>query len=163
MNALFCTMGTLGIAIIFVKFPENPEISGKSSLTASLWHQFRKIKQGGWGKVILIWTEVFVSKIKRRRCFCFVFQNGGQRLFINFKIREKIFEWWNIPVNLPTTTLSQAILPVVSNKACQSKNSRVIPIPITSSMICGGDGGETARSGCHGDSGGPFVCKVSRI
>ena len=28
-------------------------------------------------------------------------------------------------------------------------------------MICGGDGGKTIQSGCHGDSGGPFVCHVN--
>ena len=27
-------------------------------------------------------------------------------------------------------------------------------------MLCSGDGGESVRSGCHGDSGGPFVCEV---
>ena len=27
-------------------------------------------------------------------------------------------------------------------------------------MVCSGDGGESRRSGCHGDSGGPFVCKI---
>ena len=28
-------------------------------------------------------------------------------------------------------------------------------------MICGGDEGNTTLSGCHGDSGGPFVCEVN--
>ena len=28
-------------------------------------------------------------------------------------------------------------------------------------MLCSGDGGETRKSGCHGDSGGPFVCQVN--
>ena len=28
-------------------------------------------------------------------------------------------------------------------------------------MICSGDGGVTRKSGCHGDSGGPFVCQVN--
>ena len=27
-------------------------------------------------------------------------------------------------------------------------------------MVCGGDGGRSNTSGCHGDSGRPFVCRV---
>ena len=27
-------------------------------------------------------------------------------------------------------------------------------------MVCSGDGGNTRKSGCHGDSGGPFVCQI---
>jgi len=56
--------------------------------------------------------------------------------------------------------LQQAILPVVSNEDCYEKNHKVIPIPITDAMVCAGDGGKTVKSGCHGDSGGPFVCEV---
>ena len=37
-----------------------------------------------------------------------------------------------------------------------------IRIRVTSDMICAGDGGKSRKSGCHGDSGGPFVCKVSQ-
>jgi len=59
-----------------------------------------------------------------------------------------------------TTTLQQAVMPIVSNAACYLKNKNVIPVPITERMICSGDGGESRRSGCHGDSGGPLVCKV---
>jgi len=59
--------------------------------------------------------------------------------------------------------LQQAVLPVVSNKQCEEKNKKRIPIPVTEAMICGGDGGTTSRSGCHGDSGGPFVCKVGGV
>jgi len=59
--------------------------------------------------------------------------------------------------------LQQAVLPVVSNTDCEKKNFKRIPIPITSAMICGGDGGTTKRSGCHGDSGGPYVCKVDGV
>ena len=55
------------------------------------------------------------------------------------------------------------MLPVVSNKECQRKNKKRLPIPVTNAMICGGDGGTSKRSGCHGDSGGPFVCKVGGV
>ena len=27
-------------------------------------------------------------------------------------------------------------------------------------MICAGDGGQSNIGGCHGDSGGPFVCEI---
>ena len=33
-------------------------------------------------------------------------------------------------------------------------------LQVTDAMICSGDGGETT-SGCHGDSGGPFVCHIN--
>jgi len=59
--------------------------------------------------------------------------------------------------------LQQAVLPVVSNRQCEEKNRKRIPIPVTDAMICGGDGGSTRRSGCHGDSGGPYVCKVNGV
>jgi len=59
-----------------------------------------------------------------------------------------------------TNVLQQAVLPVVDSKVCYAKNKKFIPIPITDAMVCSGDGGESRRSGCHGDSGGPFVCKI---
>ena len=34
-------------------------------------------------------------------------------------------------------------------------------LQVTDAMICSGDGGETRKSGCHGDSGGPFVCHLN--
>jgi len=59
------------------------------------------------------------------------------------------------------TVLQQAKMKVVSKAVCQAKNSQSIPIPVTDAMICAGDGGKTRISGCHGDSGGPFVCQVN--
>jgi len=56
--------------------------------------------------------------------------------------------------------LQQGMLPVVSNKDCFELNHKVIPIPITDAMVCAGSGGSKLTSGCHGDSGGPFVCEV---
>lgn len=59
-----------------------------------------------------------------------------------------------------TPVLQQARMPVVSNGECYRKNFPAIGIPVTWQMICSGDGGTTQKSGCHGDSGGPFVCRV---
>jgi len=59
--------------------------------------------------------------------------------------------------------LQQGLLPVVSNDVCYEKNRHVIPIPITPAMICGGSGGSSRLSGCHGDSGGPYVCNINGV
>jgi len=56
--------------------------------------------------------------------------------------------------------LQQAVLKVPSNQVCDAKNWRGIGIHVRPSMICGGDGGRTRVGGCHGDSGGPFVCNI---
>jgi secreted trypsin-like serine protease len=57
--------------------------------------------------------------------------------------------------------LQQAKMPIVANDVCEAKNQHIIPLPITSRMLCAGSGGTSRISGCHGDSGGPFVCKVN--
>jgi len=60
-----------------------------------------------------------------------------------------------------TRFLQEAKMPVVSNLECRIKNYPIIPIRVTKTMLCSGDGGISRRSGCHGDSGGPFVCNVN--
>ena len=79
-----------------------------------------------------------------------------------FYINVIVFAGWGKIVHPGPMTrlLQQGILPVVSNEVCYQKNKKVIPIPITDGMICGGSGGSSLQSGCHGDSGGPFVCRV---
>lgn len=56
--------------------------------------------------------------------------------------------------------LQQGKLPVVSQKTCRDLNTPNINIPVTDAMICAGSGGVSNLSGCHGDSGGPFVCEA---
>jgi len=53
-------------------------------------------------------------------------------------------------------TLQQASLKVVSQSECARKNTFGV---ISARMICAGNGAGTLQSGCHGDSGGPFVCQ----
>jgi secreted trypsin-like serine protease len=55
--------------------------------------------------------------------------------------------------------LQQAHMPSVSHAECKRKNGN-IGIQITDVMVCGGKS-NTLISGCHGDSGGPYVCKNS--
>ena len=55
--------------------------------------------------------------------------------------------------------LQQGKLPIVSQKTCHDLNMKNIGIPVTDAMICGGSGGKSVLSGCHGDSGGPYVCE----
>jgi len=64
------------------------------------------------------------------------------------------------PGSMHEKVLQQAKLPIVDSRVCYAKNKQIIPLPITDRMICAGEGGVNPKSGCHGDSGGPFVCKV---
>merc|ERR1711872_753554 len=57
-------------------------------------------------------------------------------------------------------TLQQGKMSVVSKAACTNLNTRKLGLRITDKMVCAGHGGRTRVSGCHGDSGGPFVCKT---
>lgn len=54
--------------------------------------------------------------------------------------------------------LQQAMLPVVDNMKCENLNTNSTNIPVTSNMLCAGHGPNNPTGGCHGDSGGPFVC-----
>jgi len=54
--------------------------------------------------------------------------------------------------------LQQARLPVVDNQKCNSLNKNNTRIAVSSNMVCAGFGPGTPTGGCHGDSGGPFVC-----
>ncbi|CAH3103831.1 unnamed protein product, partial [Pocillopora meandrina] len=58
--------------------------------------------------------------------------------------------------------LQQANLPPVTNSECAKKlaSSPGSSLQITQNMICAGVSG-TILSGCHGDSGGPYVCQTS--
>lgn len=54
--------------------------------------------------------------------------------------------------------LMEASMPPVSNEECKSKNAAVI----SEKMFCAGNAPGTKQSGCHGDSGGPFVCSEDK-
>jgi len=63
-------------------------------------------------------------------------------------------------------TLQQAPMPVADSKVCEEKNRKIINIPISKAMVCAGNAkrgwwGKPKISGCHGDSGGPFVCHLN--
>lgn len=53
--------------------------------------------------------------------------------------------------------LRHASLEVISNKDCSSSNS--LYGQITDQMVCAANKAPYKQSGCHGDSGGPFVCQ----
>ena len=57
-----------------------------------------------------------------------------------------------------STTLRQAKLNVVDTKACASKNNKFQKVD-GMTMVCATGAGNKQASGCHGDSGGPFVCE----
>ena len=83
--------------------------------------------------------------------------------FFLFIIHVLIFSGWGKtrhPGSM-TSVLQQADLDVIDDRTCESHNRRGgIPISVTSAMVCAGSGGRDRKSGCHGDSGGPFVCQV---
>ena len=54
-------------------------------------------------------------------------------------------------------TLQQAPLKTVNSTICSKLNSG-LRVALHESMLCAGDQA-SRRSGCHGDSGGPFVCQ----
>lgn len=58
-------------------------------------------------------------------------------------------------------SLRQVKLKVQSQSACRHGNSaaEAAGIKFTDQMLCAGYGPNDRRSGCHGDSGGPFVCQ----
>jgi len=71
--------------------------------------------------------------------------------------------WGKIdPYNGLHHKLQQAKLPVVANDVCKALNTNSTRIPVTERMVCAGHGPLTPTGGCHGDSGGPFVCKTGR-
>jgi len=61
----------------------------------------------------------------------------------------------------PSAVLKQSPLNIVSQTTCSNMNTRNMGIPITQNMVCAGLGPYNSNSGCHGDSGGPFVCQAS--
>jgi chymotrypsin-like protease len=54
--------------------------------------------------------------------------------------------------------LQQAKLPLVSHEECSAVNGVLREVDKLT-MLCAGYGGNSSISGCHGDSGGPFVCQ----
>ena len=54
-------------------------------------------------------------------------------------------------------------MPVVDYQTCAAGNA-ILPYAQVDddTMLCAGYGGSSVISGCHGDSGGPFVCQENR-
>ena len=57
--------------------------------------------------------------------------------------------------------LQEAKMPVVDYETCAAGNINLPQKVDDLTMVCAGYGGKSVISGCHGDSGGPFVCKES--
>lgn len=59
--------------------------------------------------------------------------------------------------------LQEAKMPVVDYQTCAAGNA-ILPYAQVDddTMLCAGYGGSSVISGCHGDSGGPFVCQENR-
>ena len=55
--------------------------------------------------------------------------------------------------------LRQSHLRVVDRDTCNNLNQASTGLSITDKMVCAGYGPGNPRGGCHGDSGGPFVCQ----
>lgn len=60
--------------------------------------------------------------------------------------------------------LKQAKMPVVDYQTCAAGNANLSYAKVNDeTMLCAGYGGSSVISGCHGDSGGPFVCRERRL
>ncbi|XP_065071932.1 plasminogen-like [Rhopilema esculentum] len=57
-----------------------------------------------------------------------------------------------------SNVLMEAEMPVVTNEVCKKQNNVWGGADITSKMLCAGNKPGTNQGGCHGDSGGPYVC-----
>ena len=58
--------------------------------------------------------------------------------------------------------LQQAMLPIVDSKTCQERNLATMHLNVTDNMLCAGHQiSSDKRSGCHGDSGGPLICRAN--
>ena len=53
--------------------------------------------------------------------------------------------------------MQQASLETVDEATCKKMNAR-LGVSVTDTMLCAGNQ-NSRKSGCHGDSGGPFVCQ----
>jgi len=58
--------------------------------------------------------------------------------------------------------LMEAEMPTVTNAECSKLNTKWGGTKITKKMLCAGQAPGTITSGCHGDSGGPYVCNKAR-
>ena len=55
-------------------------------------------------------------------------------------------------------------MPVVDYQTCAAGNANLSYAKVNDeTMLCAGYGGSSVISGCHGDSGGPFVCRERRL
>ena len=81
-------------------------------------------------------------------------EQGDMRIFVYIQL---FFPGWGRTVGGGPSAirLQQAKMPVVKNSVCNLKNEN----KITPGMLCAGIPEGSIVSGCHGDSGGPFVCK----
>ena len=77
-------------------------------------------------------------------------------LLLNDLLSVDNFQGWGKTAHPGPTSevLMEAKMPIVSNTECKSLNGQLI----TDKMFCAGNKKGTIQSGCHGDSGGPFVC-----
>lgn len=68
--------------------------------------------------------------------------------------------WGRLYTGGPTSDkLMEVPLSVFTNEQCKEQYGAVLPLSITSQMICAADGGD--KGSCHGDSGGPLVTSGS--
>ncbi|XP_078372692.1 elastase-1-like [Oculina patagonica] len=84
----------------------------------------------------------------------------GQRVAIG---TECFFTGWGKTSSNSTFSdvLREAKMPVVDNETCAAGNVDLFAAVDDETMVCAGYGGNSVISGCHGDSGGPFVCNES--
>ena len=99
-----------------------------------------------------------------KSCFSLHCRKVLRVLIFKLCIRNLVSGWGKIQhPGRSVNILQQAMLPIVDSNTCQERNLASMHLNVTDSMICAGHQiPSDKRSGCHGDSGGPLICRTDR-
>ncbi|XP_078345417.1 chymotrypsin-C-like, partial [Oculina patagonica] len=114
----------------------------------------------GYGFDVALVKLARLAKFKPGKVWPACLPSKGQRVAI---ATECFITGWGKTSSNSTLSdvLQEAKMPVVDYMTCAAGNINLPAAVDDETMVCAGYGGNSVVSGCHGDSGGPFVCKES--